>query len=166
MKDRIIVIEGDIVRQQVDVIINAMHPTMQATGMSNNIVHQAAGPELLADHPTLQDTPPGEAHITAGYRLPAQWIIHSMSPTWREGKSGEDRILTRCYRNCFALAAEYNFRTIAFPSVSTFAHGFPIHRASRIAIAETTTFLEKNPQVMKVIFVISYPISREHGISR
>jgi len=83
----------------------------------------------------------GEAKITHGYHLPARWVIHTVGPVWHGGGHGEDELLARCYRSCLALAEAHGLRTVAFPAISTGAYGFPLERATRIAIAETARFL-------------------------
>ncbi len=95
----------------------------------------------------------GEAKITRGYRLPARWVIHTVGPVWRGGNHGEDALLARCYRSCLALAEQHELRTVAFPAISTGVYGFPLDRATRIAVAETVTFLKRNRTVAKVVFV-------------
>ena len=101
----------------------------------------------------LGGCPTGEARITKGYRLPAKWVIHTVGPVWYGGNRGEDELLASCYRNSLALADEYGASTVAFPAISTGAYRFPLERATRIAVTETSSFLEKSPSVAKVIFV-------------
>jgi O-acetyl-ADP-ribose deacetylase (regulator of RNase III) len=116
-------------------------------------IHGAAGPELLAECRTLGGCATGQAKITKGYRLPAKWVIHAVGPVWRDGRRGEDDLLASCYRSCFALAQQHGIRTLAFPSVSTGAYGFPMERAARIAVRETKVFMERNASVEKVVLV-------------
>ncbi|MCA1669089.1 MAG: macro domain-containing protein, partial [Thermomicrobia bacterium] len=85
--------------------------------------------------------------------LPAQWVIHTAGPVWHGGTHHEDDLLARCYRSCFALAAEHGVRTIAFPAISTGIYGFPLARATRIALTETTRFLTENATMEEVRFV-------------
>ena len=95
----------------------------------------------------------GEAKITGGHNLNAKWIIHTVGPIWKNGGRREDEKLANCYRNCLALAAEHAIESIAFPAISTGAYGFPVERASQIAMKETLHFLSGNETVRKVIFV-------------
>lgn len=95
----------------------------------------------------------GEAKITKGYNLPAEWIIHTVGPIWRGGEQGEDQLLAKCYRNCLSLAELYEIRTIAFPAISTGAYRFPMERAAKIAVREVKTFLERPNSLEQVIFV-------------
>jgi O-acetyl-ADP-ribose deacetylase (regulator of RNase III) len=91
--------------------------------------------------------------MTKGYRLPARHVIHTVGPAWHDGQHGEDELLANCYRNSLALATRHGLRTIAFPAISTGAYGFPMERATRIAVGECRKFLERNPSIDKVIFV-------------
>jgi len=151
--DRIAVVEGDITRQQVDAIVNAANTTLLGGGGVDGAIHRAAGPELLAECRTLGGCATGSAKITKGYRLPAKFVIHTVGPVWRDGRRGEDELLESCYRSCFALVEQRGIRTVAFPSISTGAYGFPMERAARITVTETRDFLQRNSIVEKVLLV-------------
>ena len=153
MLDRISAIQGDITERKVDAIVNAANSTLLGGGGVDGAIHRRAGPALLEECRKLNGCPTGEAKITNGYNLPARWVIHTVGPIWRGGSSGEDELLSSCYRRCLALAEQHSIKTIAFPSISTGAYGFPIERASRIAVTEIKNFLEKNSSVEKVTVV-------------
>jgi O-acetyl-ADP-ribose deacetylase (regulator of RNase III) len=153
LQDRIEVVEGDITKQVVDAIVNAANTTLLGGGGVDGAIHRAAGPELLAECRTLGGCATGHAKITKGYRLPAKWVIHTVGPVWRDGQHGEDDLLASCYRTCFTLVKQHAIRTIAFPSISTGAYGFPMERAAPIAARETKAFLEHNSSVTKVLLV-------------
>jgi O-acetyl-ADP-ribose deacetylase (regulator of RNase III) len=102
---------------------------------------------------TLGGCPTGQAKITKGYRLPTKWVIHTVGPVWQGGDRGEDGLLASCYRNSLALAVQNGVRTIAFPAISTGAYGFPLERATKIAMAEVTRFLASDTSIERVIFV-------------
>src|SRR6185295_14860153 len=153
MPDRITVIEGDITRQQVDAIVNAANSSLMGGGGVDGAIHKAAGPELYEECRGLKGCATGEAKVTRGYRLRAKWIIHTVGPIWKDGARGEDDKLAQCYRNSLAVAGTLAIRTLAFPSISTGAYGFPIERAARIAIRETLRYLECNHTLEKVQFV-------------
>lgn len=150
---RITVIEGDITGHQVSAIVNAANTSLLGGGGVDGAIHRAAGPSLLEECRQLGGCPTGEARLTKGYNLPARWVIHTVGPVWRGGQYREDELLAACYRNCFALAQQHGLTTIAFPSISTGAYGFPIERACRIALRETRHFLEQNATLERVIFV-------------
>jgi O-acetyl-ADP-ribose deacetylase len=152
-REKIEVVEGDITKQTVDAIVNAANTTLLGGGGVDGAIHRGAGPELLDECWTLGGCATGQAKITKGYRLPAKWIIHTVGPVWRNGRHGEDELLARCYRSCFALAEQLCIRTLAFPSISTGAYGFPMDRAARIAVRETRGFLERNPSAERVRLV-------------
>jgi O-acetyl-ADP-ribose deacetylase (regulator of RNase III) len=151
--ERIKVVEGDITRQPVEAIVNAANTTLLGGGGVDGAIHRAAGPELLAECRTLGGCPTGEARITKGYKLAAKWVIHAVGPVWRDGRQGEDELLVNCYRNSFALAEQHHIHTIAFPSISTGAYGFPMERAARIAVAETLRFLDRSQLIEEVLLV-------------
>jgi O-acetyl-ADP-ribose deacetylase len=151
--NRIAVVEGDITQQRVEAIVNAANTTLLGGGGVDGAIHRAAGPELLAECRTLGGCATGQAKITRGYKLPAQWVIHTVGPVWRDGQHGEDELLASCYRSCFALVERHGIRTVAFPSISTGAYGFPMDRAARIAVRETKGFLERNRSVEQVRLV-------------
>ncbi|MCL4787304.1 MAG: O-acetyl-ADP-ribose deacetylase [Verrucomicrobia bacterium] len=153
LSGRLTVVEGDITRQPAEAIVNAANTTLLGGGGVDGAIHRAAGPELLAECRTLGGCATGQAKITKGYRLSAKWVIHTVGPVWRDGKHGEDELLASCYRSCFALVEQHHLRTVAFPSISTGAYGFPMERAARIAVRETVIFLERNASVEKVLLV-------------
>ena len=153
LQERIEAVEGDITKQAVDAIVNAANTTLLGGGGVDGAIHRAAGPDLLEECCKLGGCATGQAKITKGYRLPAKWVIHTVGPVWRDGQHGEDDLLASCYRSCFALVEQHGIRTIAFPSISTGAYGFPMERAARIAVRETKAFLKRNPSVEKVRLV-------------
>lgn len=153
MDPRIDIIEGDITKQQVDAIVNAANTSLLGGGGVDGAIHRAAGPELLEETRKIGGCPTGEARVSKGYRLPAKWVIHTVGPVWAGGHKNEDNLLASCYRNCFKAAKEKGVKTIAFPSISTGAYGFPLERATEIALKEAKRFLETDKTLSKVVFV-------------
>ena len=153
MLERIKVVQGDITKQEVEVIVNAANNSLLGGGGVDGAIHRAAGPELLEECRKLKGCPTGEAKITRGYRLPAKWVIHTVGPIWRGGNFKEDEYLANCYQNCFTLAEKYLLETMAFPSISTGAYRFPLESATKIAVTETVNFLKRNNLVKIILFI-------------
>tara|TARA_B100000315_G_scaffold260162_1_gene319624 strand:- start:1183 stop:1686 length:504 start_codon:yes stop_codon:yes gene_type:complete len=157
MPDRIAVVQGDITRLQADGIVNAANSSLLGGGGADGAIHRAAGPRLQEECRGLEGCETGEAKITRGYDLAARWVIHTVGPVWRGGGRAEDELLARCYRSCFALAELHAMRSIGFPAISTGAYGFPLERATSIAVTEAREFLRTNESVEKVSFVCFTP---------
>jgi O-acetyl-ADP-ribose deacetylase (regulator of RNase III) len=153
IQDRIEIIQGDITVQKVDAIVNAANNSLLGGGGVDGAIHRAAGPHLLEECRGLHGCATGDAKRTRGYNLPAKWVIHTVGPVWKGGGQDEDRFLAACYRNSLKLAQESDIHTIAFPSISTGAYGFPIDRASRIAAKEIRRHIEQNRLPEKVLIV-------------
>ena len=153
MDDRINIVEGDITDQQVDAIVNAANSTLLGGGGVDGTIHRAAGPRLRLECLTLGGCRTGQAKITKGYRLPARLVIHTVGPVWHGGNKSEDELLASCYRNSLALATQHACKTVAFPAISTGVYRFPLERATRIALTETTKFLQAETSPEKVVFV-------------
>jgi O-acetyl-ADP-ribose deacetylase (regulator of RNase III) len=153
MIDRLEIIEGDITKLAVDAIVNAANKSLLGGGGVDGAIHKAAGPRLLEECMELNGCATGEAKLTGGYNLPAKYVIHTVGPVWHGGDKHEDELLASCYRNSLSLAWKNGIRTIAFPSISTGAYGFPVARACRIALREIKAFLEEYKTFGKVVVV-------------
>jgi O-acetyl-ADP-ribose deacetylase (regulator of RNase III) len=153
VSERIVVVRGDITTQRVDAIVNASNPSLlPATGICQAI-HRVAGHRLAFDCAKLGGCQRGEAKITPGHRLPASYVIHTVAPEWKGGKENEAEVLASCYANCLRLASENRLQSIAFPSIGTRTQGYPVEKASRIAIRTIASYLEKEPNIQKAVVV-------------
>jgi O-acetyl-ADP-ribose deacetylase (regulator of RNase III) len=153
MKDRLQIVEGDITKLDVDAIVNAANSSLLGGGGVDGAIHRAAGKKLLEECKTLSGCETGQAKITRGYNLKARHVIHTVGPVWGDEDGQEDDLLASCYRNSLQLAAEHGLTSIAFPSISTGAFGFPMDRAARIAVREVRAFLGANSIIEKVLLV-------------
>lgn len=151
------VVLGDITTLQVDVIVNAANPSLLGGGGVDGAIHRAAGPELLAACKIVRqqqgECPPGHAVITSAGNLPASAVIHAVGPVWRGGDEQEAELLTDAYRNSLLLAAANNYRSIAFPAISTGVYGYPKQAAAEIAVKTVKTFLTRYNPLERVCFV-------------
>jgi len=150
--ERIRVVQGDITRLDVDIIVNAANETLLGGGGVDGAIHRAAGPGLLAECRTLGGCPTGQARITGGHRLRARHVIHTVGPIYRSGQEGEAALLRSCYEESLRLAAAKEAASLAVPCISTGAYGYPKDEACRIAVETVRSWLQAHEFPRQVIF--------------
>ena len=140
--------------------MNAANPTLMGGGGVDRAIHKRGGPQILKECIKIRATrwrnglPTGNAVITSGGNLKARYVIHTVGPIWRGGKNKEAQLLANAYYNSLKLAVSKGLKTIAFPSISTGTFGFPLKRASKIALHTVKEFLQKENKIEKVTFVL------------
>jgi len=154
---RIEIVQGDITTQEVDAIVNAANSTLLGGGGVDGAIHRAGGPAILAECRTLGGCATGEAKITAGGRLPAKHVIHTVGPVYRDGQHGEPELLASCHRRSLEIAVAHGLKTVAFPAISCGVYGYPIPQAAGIAVQTVAAFLEGHPELDLARFVLFGP---------
>ena len=157
---KIVLVDDDITTLAVDAVVNAANTSLLGGGGVDGAIHRAAGPGLHAECRGLGGCPTGEARLTQGYNLPAGYIIHTVGPVWND-RGTEAGLLAGCYRSCFAIAAEQQFRSLAFPAISTGVYRFPKDQAAAIAVRETRKSLKENANLETIYFVCFNPATRQ-----
>jgi len=148
------VMQGDITTLAVDAIVNAANRTLLGGGGVDGAIHRAAGPELKEFCATLGGCPTGEARITPGFRLKAKHVIHTVGPVYSGGMRNEAILLANCYRNSLELALRNGVKTIAFPSISTGAYGYPKDEAAKIAVAVMREYENRFTEIIACCFSV------------
>ena len=141
---------SDITTLSVDVIVNAANRSLLGGGGVDGSIHRAAGPELLAACKDLKGCETGQAKITRGFKLPSKFVIHTVGPVWTGGEKNEASLLSSCYTRSLSLACDHELATIAFPAISTGAYGYPLMKATQIAVESVTNWQSVYPK--NVIF--------------
>jgi O-acetyl-ADP-ribose deacetylase (regulator of RNase III) len=149
------IIKGDITKLDVDAIVNAANASLLGGGGVDGAIHRAAGKELLEACRKLNGCKTGQSKITPGFNLKARFVIHTVGPVWKDGNQNENELLASCYQTSLELAAAHHLKTIAFPSISTGAYGFPFEKAAMIALKTVNEFLS-NETGIEMVFLVCY----------
>ncbi len=147
-------VEGDITQQDTEAIVNAANRSLLGGGGVDGAIHRAGGPKILEECRQIGGCPTGEARITSGGNLRARYVIHTVGPVYQDGLHREPELLASCYRESLKLAAAKGLKTVAFPSISTGAYGYPLAEAARIALKTVQEFLTAHPEIERVRFVL------------
>jgi O-acetyl-ADP-ribose deacetylase (regulator of RNase III) len=159
-KSKVRIIKGDITEMATDAIVNAANSTLMGGGGVDGAIHRKGGFKILEECRRIRQTqypqglPTGKAVLTSGGNLKAESVIHTVGPVWHGGNRGEPQLLMQAYLNSLEVAASNGLKSIAFPSISTGAYGYPIEEASRVALKSVKEFLEKDNRLDEVIFVL------------
>lgn len=150
---RLELVQGDITLQETDAIVNAANNSLLGGGGVDGAIHRAAGPELLAECRTLGGCATGDAKITQGYRLKARHVIHTVGPVY-SGSPRDAELLARCYRRSLEIASAHHLKSVAFPSISTGAYGYPVSEAAPVALQAVIEYLRAHADIELVRFVL------------
>ena len=150
-------IQADITSLTVDAIVNAASESLLGGGGVDGAIHRAAGPELLEECKSLRGCDTGQAKVTAGFRLKAKFVIHTVGPVWQGGQRGEAEMLESCYRQCIELAEHHRISSIAFPAISTGIFGYPKEAAAEIAVATVSNAVVGTATIGEVVFCCFSP---------
>ena len=152
-------VQGDITRQSLDAIVNAANSSLMGGGGVDGAIHRAGGPRILEECKKIVARqgrlPTGKAVITTGGNLPAKYVIHTVGPVWHGGSANEDQLLASAYRESLLLAEKHKLKSLAFPSISTGAYGYPVDMAAKVAVQTVAAFLKNEAfSVREVKFVL------------
>lgn len=146
-------VQGDITSQEVDAIVNAANSRLAGGGGVDGAIHKKGGPSIMEECRKIGGCPTGQTVITNAGKLPCKFVLHTVGPMWRGGSNGEADLLASCYRTALELARDNNLDSVAFASISTGIYGYPVNKASGVALGEIIAFMEKNetPSLVRMV---------------
>ena len=147
-------VRGDITRERSAAIVNAANSRLAGGGGVDGAIHRAGGSEIMEECRRIGSCPTGQAVITGSGDLPVRFVIHAVGPIYRDGRRGEDKLLTSAYRESLKLASRSHLESISFPSLSTGAYGYPIREAAPLALTTVMEYLRNHPEIELVRFVL------------
>ena len=147
-------VEGDITRQDTDAIVNAANSSLLGGGGVDGAIHRAGGPKILEECRQIGGCPTGEARLTTGGNLKARYVIHTVGPVYQGGGRREPELLASCYRESLKLASSKGLTSVAFPSISTGAYGYPLSEAARVALKTVMDYLSQHQEIKLARFVL------------
>jgi O-acetyl-ADP-ribose deacetylase (regulator of RNase III) len=147
-------VKGDITQEKTDAIVNAANSRLAGGGGVDGAIHRAGGPRIMAECRKIGGCPTGSAVITTGGRLKARFVIHAVGPIFKDGRHREAEALAGAYRRSLELALENGLKTVAFPSISTGAYGYPIAEAAEVALRTVMDFAKDRKGLELVRFVL------------
>jgi O-acetyl-ADP-ribose deacetylase (regulator of RNase III) len=153
-KGALSLVEGDITQQDTDAIVNAANKSLRGGGGVDGAIHRAGGPKILEECIKIAGCETGEAVVTSGGKLKAKYVIHTVGPVYKDGSHNEPVLLENAYRNSLQAASSKSIKSIAFPSISTGAYGYPLEQAAEIALKTAIAYLKKNTDIELVRFVL------------
>lgn len=147
-------VQGDITQQETEAIVNAANSRLAGGGGVDGAIHRAGGPQIMKElKEKYQNCPTGSAVITGGGNLKAKYVIHAVGPVY-SGNAKDRELLAGAYRKSLELCSEYRVKSVAFPSISTGAYGYPVEEAAQIAVKTVGDYLEKHPEIKLARFVL------------
>jgi len=147
-------IEGDITEQETEAVVNAANSSLLGGGGVDGAIHRAGGPKILEECRKLGGCPTGEARITTGGNLKAKYVIHTVGPIYSGGKKREAELLANAYKNSLSLASQYKLKSVAFPSISTGAYGYPVNEAAMVALKTVINYFKTHTGIELARFVL------------
>lgn len=156
------ILAGDITAQDTEAVVNAANSSLMGGGGVDGAIHRAGGPQILEECRKIrrwsypEGLPPGNAVITPGGHLKAKFVIHTVGPVWHGGGNGEKETLGLCYENSLKVAESKGIRSVAFPSISTGAYGYPLEEACKTALGTVKKFVMEHPKSFDEIRLVMY----------